>query len=217
MKYIRNYHNLTQDQLAKKLNVSRKTISAWENNRGIPDYYLVKAIESIFNIPENQLMNKKQKIFLNSNELQSKFKKKVNWALYIEIIFIFLGYLTLLKIYNNTINSCILILTSIYLNIQLNRFSPDNFQKSLHKKAVLYLFTINLILGNSSFGVYLFSSTLSNIEFAAAFMAWIIISYMLAQAIVISYQSFSLIKTGKPWASFSEIHKFIKFQKNKNL
>ncbi|WP_062325067.1 helix-turn-helix transcriptional regulator [Holzapfeliella floricola] len=61
IKYIRSYHNLTQDQLANKLNVSRKTISAWENNRGIPDYYLVKAIEQLFNIDSDSLLNPKKR------------------------------------------------------------------------------------------------------------------------------------------------------------
>ena len=37
LKYLRKEHNMTQEDMAEKLNVSRQTISKWETNITIPD------------------------------------------------------------------------------------------------------------------------------------------------------------------------------------
>ncbi|WP_062324903.1 helix-turn-helix transcriptional regulator [Holzapfeliella floricola] len=72
MKYIRKYHKLTQEQLAQELNVSRKTISAWENDRGIPDYHLVKYIEGKFQILNDCLLDNNKPLFMDSRELKKR-------------------------------------------------------------------------------------------------------------------------------------------------
>ncbi|PKK40136.1 Transcriptional regulator, XRE family [Clostridiaceae bacterium JG1575] len=47
---IRKTHQLTQEQLASKLNVSRQTISSWENNRNLPDLEMVVFIAKTFDL-----------------------------------------------------------------------------------------------------------------------------------------------------------------------
>lgn len=37
LKDIRQHHQLTQEALAEKLNVSRSAIARWESGKGIPD------------------------------------------------------------------------------------------------------------------------------------------------------------------------------------
>jgi len=56
IKKLRSSHKLTQEQLALKLNVSRQTISSWENNRNLPDLEMVVQIAKIFEISLDQLI-----------------------------------------------------------------------------------------------------------------------------------------------------------------
>lgn len=56
IKQIRNQQNLTQKQLAEKLYVSDKTVSSWENNRTIPDIYILEKLSRLADIPMNDLM-----------------------------------------------------------------------------------------------------------------------------------------------------------------
>ena len=56
IKRIRTNLALTQEQLAQKLNVSRQTISSWENNRNLPDLQMVVQIAQTFNLSLDQLI-----------------------------------------------------------------------------------------------------------------------------------------------------------------
>jgi len=56
IKKIRTNSKLTQEQLAQKLNVSRQTISSWENNRNLPDLQMVVQIAQTFNLSLDQLI-----------------------------------------------------------------------------------------------------------------------------------------------------------------
>lgn len=49
--------NLTQEQLAEKLNVSNKTISKWENGKCMPDYSVVTELCSALSISLSELMD----------------------------------------------------------------------------------------------------------------------------------------------------------------
>lgn len=53
---LRKKHNLTQSELAKKLNVSDKAVSKWENNAGYPEITLLPALSEIFSVPIDYLL-----------------------------------------------------------------------------------------------------------------------------------------------------------------
>ncbi len=53
----RKANNLTQTQLASKLNYSDKAISKWERGEGIPDINVLKQIADIYNIPIEALLH----------------------------------------------------------------------------------------------------------------------------------------------------------------
>lgn len=53
----RKERNLTQEQLAEKLNVSNKSISRWENGKTFPDISLYQPICSVFDISISELLN----------------------------------------------------------------------------------------------------------------------------------------------------------------
>lgn len=49
IKNLRKKNNLTQDELAEKLHVSRQAISNWENAKTQPDYDTLRKISIVFN------------------------------------------------------------------------------------------------------------------------------------------------------------------------
>lgn len=56
IKMIRRRSKLTQEELAKKLNVSRQAVSNWENNRNLPDLEMLIKISSVSEISLDKLI-----------------------------------------------------------------------------------------------------------------------------------------------------------------
>lgn len=56
IKTLRIKKNLTQNQLANKLGVSDKTISKWENNRGLPDITLIEPLAKVLNVAVTEFL-----------------------------------------------------------------------------------------------------------------------------------------------------------------
>ena len=56
---LRKQANLTQTDLAEKLNVSRQAVTKWENGSGLPDLDNIKKISSIFNVSVDELLDYK--------------------------------------------------------------------------------------------------------------------------------------------------------------
>ena len=54
---LRKKENLSQEQLAEKLNVTRQTISKWELNETTPDIKQAKELSKIFKISLDELTN----------------------------------------------------------------------------------------------------------------------------------------------------------------
>ena len=66
---LRKKNNLSQEQLAEKLNVTRQTISKWELNETTPDINQAKEISKIFKISLDDLVD---------NDIQSMLLEKVS-------------------------------------------------------------------------------------------------------------------------------------------
>ncbi len=56
IKSIRKKENLTQEQFAFKLNVSRQAVSNWENNKNLPDIEMLILMSNVFQISLDQLI-----------------------------------------------------------------------------------------------------------------------------------------------------------------
>ena len=54
---LRKKENLSQEQLAEKMNVTRQTISKWELNETTPDIKQAKELSKIFKISLDELTN----------------------------------------------------------------------------------------------------------------------------------------------------------------
>ena len=71
---LRKSNNLTQDEMAKKLFVTRQAVSRWENGETIPNVDTLKLISNIFDISINSLitdnkLNDIQDDKINSNRV----------------------------------------------------------------------------------------------------------------------------------------------------
>lgn len=77
---LRKQANLTQNDLAKKLNVSRQAITKWEGNMAFPDLDSIKKISSIFNIKIDDLLDYKiEEIKLELDTTEEIGKGNINF------------------------------------------------------------------------------------------------------------------------------------------
>ena len=56
LKDLRNKHNITQEEFADKLYVSRQTVSSWENDKSYPDIHSLLMISELFKISLDDLV-----------------------------------------------------------------------------------------------------------------------------------------------------------------
>ena len=81
---IRKENNITQEQLADKLNVSRQAVSKWESGTAYPDTEKLIQISKIFNTSLDELIN-------DNKENSQKTDKKFNFMETFNIIFDFIS------------------------------------------------------------------------------------------------------------------------------
>ena len=75
IKNLREKKNLTQAELAEKLNVSDKAISKWENAKGYPDISLLEPLANSLGVSVAELLsgNAVQNANISANMLRTKF------------------------------------------------------------------------------------------------------------------------------------------------
>lgn len=62
IKEYRNIFDLTQEQLAEKLNVSRQVITKWESGEGLPEIGNLKSISKLMGISIDYLLDDSKKL-----------------------------------------------------------------------------------------------------------------------------------------------------------
>ncbi|MDY2889232.1 MAG: helix-turn-helix transcriptional regulator [Candidatus Caccosoma sp.] len=108
LKELRINANLTQDELAIKLSVSRSAVAKWEQGRGIPNKESLQDICNLFNITENDLFT------YNDLEKNIKENHKINRLKTILIIIVssiaimLLSSCIYLRIYNKKMQNVII-------------------------------------------------------------------------------------------------------------
>ena len=120
---LRKEKNMTQQDLAKKLGVTDRAISKWENGRGLPDYSLLQDLCDTLSISINELFSgekiSKEDYKTKAEENMSKLindnyseKKKINWIIAISVAIV---YLSISIIFDIWAFSCIILVGySIY-------------------------------------------------------------------------------------------------------
>lgn len=102
---LRKENNLSQLELAEKINISNKAISKWETGKGIPDSASLIELSKFFNISINEILLGERKNKNNQKELEQvptiilKDNKKrirkitsLSLIIFSILIIIFLGY-----------------------------------------------------------------------------------------------------------------------------
>lgn len=103
LKNARIQSGMTQENVAEKLNVSRQTISNWENEKSYPDIINVIELSNLYSISLDVLLKGDEKMmeYLEESTNVVKSNKKMIWAIMVNIIV-------------------------VVLLITLNMFLPDN-------------------------------------------------------------------------------------------
>ncbi len=71
---LRKENNMTQKQLAQKLNVTDKAVSRWETGRGYPDVESLLAISELFSVSVNEILCGKR---IGKNEIETVAEKNI--------------------------------------------------------------------------------------------------------------------------------------------
>ncbi|MFR8053039.1 MAG: helix-turn-helix domain-containing protein [Negativibacillus massiliensis] len=64
IRLLREKQNLSQVQLAEKINVSKQSVSNWENNNIVPSIDILKKLALFFNVSTDYLLELNDRIFL---------------------------------------------------------------------------------------------------------------------------------------------------------
>ena len=102
---LRKSKNMTQRELAEKLNVSDNVISRWETGKTRPDVDMMKTISDVLDVPIQELYDSIDPTVVNNiekydNDAIFKFKKYVIFGIFI-IIFSYFIFAFNRKIYKN--------------------------------------------------------------------------------------------------------------------
>ena len=84
LKKLRQENNLTQDELAKKINTSRSNIANYENDKNMPSVDILEKLSHTFNCSTDYLMGKTNKKNIDTNDMNSiknYYEEKINVTL----------------------------------------------------------------------------------------------------------------------------------------
>lgn len=68
---LRKHNNLTQEEMAKKLFVTRQAVSRWENGEMIPNVDALRLISKVFDISINSLITDNKLNDMQDNKINS--------------------------------------------------------------------------------------------------------------------------------------------------
>lgn len=131
IKKYRKENNLTQEQFASKLFVSKQAVSKWETNRSYPDINLLPQIAEMLNISIDELIGKKETENSTNNQekiIEKKIPKKKIFICSAIVLFIAIFCVFLISILNS---NKYLIKTKKYFKVKMpdiESFEMQNFE-----------------------------------------------------------------------------------------
>lgn len=78
LKRLRKENNLSQEELAEKLNVSRQSVSKWESNSAYPEMDKIIQISNMFNVGIDELLNKDIREVQEDKQVKSNINKYID-------------------------------------------------------------------------------------------------------------------------------------------
>lgn len=105
---LRTQRNLTQEQLANQLFVSRTAISKWETGRGTPNLDSLQAIAKLFGVSLDELLSTEEAVVMAKNENKRNTEQilcYIDSVLNLMSVFGFL--LPMYKVFKNNVYYCV--------------------------------------------------------------------------------------------------------------
>ena len=155
---LRKEKEMTQQELADKLNVTDRAISHWENGRRLPDVSLFKPICKIFNISVNELISgekinkdtiieKTEENIISTLNTNKKNKRKAKTIIEILFITILIIIITIIIYYKKTYPK--INITGITISVPNNGESIKKYQTKDNTTIWYYGLEELLICGDS--------------------------------------------------------------------
>lgn len=80
LKELRKEKGLTQEQLAEQFNLSRRTVSRWENGNNMPDLDMLLALADFYAVDIREIMDGERKSGTMNTEQQEMFAKLADYS-----------------------------------------------------------------------------------------------------------------------------------------
>ena len=80
LKQLRNEKNLTQEQLAKKFNVTNRSVSRWETGSNLPDISLLVEIADFYEVDVREIIDGERKSEMMDNEIREVAGKMADYS-----------------------------------------------------------------------------------------------------------------------------------------
>lgn len=162
LKTLRKQSNLTQEELAKKLYVSRTAVSKWESGKGYPSIDTLKELAKVFGVSTDALLSNDEMLQLSKNEIKDNKKKYAN--LVIGLLDILAALFLILPIFGKEVDSVIssvmiyycasspitYVLYYVFIGLSILNgiatLSLMNFDEKYHKHRIPTSLVLNIIL-----------------------------------------------------------------------
>ena len=164
IKTKRKEKNLTQEELASRINVTEKAVSRWETGRGTPDISLLEPLSKELGISISELLNGKEdkkgdkniKEIINYIDVSKKKNNKkiifVSSLIYAILLFLYLLYLKVdysiaLQTYEYEIKCNLFFMISVFLNNRLiSNYYYDKIEDRERMNRISYIMILVLYL-----------------------------------------------------------------------
>lgn len=129
IKYYRGEKELSQEELAERVYVSRQTISNWENNKSYPDINSIVLLSEIFEISIDNLIKgdvEQMKKEINSEEVKKlKFYATIMVILMLAALILLMPMLKFIGLYG-FIPYFVLVACAMFFAIKAEKIKKDN-------------------------------------------------------------------------------------------
>ncbi|MBD5518538.1 MAG: helix-turn-helix transcriptional regulator [Lachnospiraceae bacterium] len=103
---LRKAKDLTQEQLAEKLNVSRQSVSKWESGQAVPELEKIVAMSVVFDVTTDYLLKSSEiddlsvkTEMLEKQQQQMLFRERKQQKIRECVLYVIVIYLVLLAVY----------------------------------------------------------------------------------------------------------------------
>lgn len=154
IKSYRNDNKWTQQEVAERLNVSRKTISSWETNRSYPDIFMLVQISDLYQVSLDNLLREDRKMIdsykqehISSKKRDREFRNEYLWNVFGSLFIL----LKLIHVLPNTggifgaIIGAVIGATLVNLYFLLNATNWNQLSKGENVSFVLFFIVITCL------------------------------------------------------------------------